>query len=63
MQTQIKKFNTNLKFLSRENLAMKSMKSKCNSHCKKAKNTIYFKKCTSKNSSNNKQFWNLVNCF
>ena len=52
-----------LKFPSRENfLAMKSMKNKCNSLCKKVK-TQYFKKCASKNSSNNKQFWDLVNPF
>ena len=45
-----------LKFPSRENfLAMKSMKNKYNSLCEKAK-TQYLKKCTSKNSSNNKQF-------
>ena len=51
------------KFPSIENfLAMKSMKNKCNSLCKKAK-TQYFKKCMSKNSSNNKQFWNLVKPF
>ena len=41
---------------------MKSMKNKCKSLCKKAK-TQYFKKRTSKNSSNNKNFWNLVNRF
>ena len=52
-----------LKFPSRENfLAMKIMKNKCNSRCKKAK-IQYFKKCTSKNSSNNKQFWNFVKPF
>ena len=52
-----------LKLLPRENfLAMKSMKNKCNSLCKKAK-TQYFKKCTSKISSNNKQFWVLVKSF
>ena len=49
-----------LKIPSRENfLANKSMKNKCNSFCKKAK-TQYFKKCTSKNSSNNNRFWKLV---
>ena len=52
-----------LKFPSRENfLHMKSMKNKCNSLCKKAK-TQYFIKCTSKNSSKNKQFWDLVKPF
>ena len=52
-----------LKLLPRENfLAMKSMKNKCNSLCKMAK-TQYFKKCTSKISSNNKQFWVLVKSF
>ena len=52
-----------LKFPSRENfLAMKNMRNKCNSLFKKAK-TQYFKKCTSKNFSNNKQFWNLVKTF
>ena len=52
-----------LKFPSREGfLAMKSMKNKCNSLCKNVK-TQYFKKCVSKNSSNNKQFWDLVNPF
>ena len=57
MQTQI------LKFPLRENfLAVKSMKNKLNSLCEKAK-TQYSKKCTSKNSSNNKQFWNLVKPF
>ena len=35
------------------------MKNKCNSLCEKAK-TQYFKKYMRKNSSNNKQFWNLV---
>ena len=52
-----------LKFPSRENfLAMKSLKNKRNSLCKKAK-TQYFKKCMSKNYSNNKQIWNLVKPF
>ena len=52
-----------LKFPSRENfLAMKSMKNKYNSLCEKA-TTQYFKKCASKNSSNNKQFWDLVKPF
>ena len=45
-----------LNFISRENfLAIKFMKNKCNSVCKKAK-TQYFRKGTSKISSNNKQF-------
>ena len=53
MQTQI------CKLPSRENfLTMKSMINECNSLSKKAKRQ-YFKKCTSKNSWNNKQFWNL----
>ena len=52
-----------LKFPPRENfLAMKSMKNKCNSLCKKAK-TQYFKKCTNKISLNNKQFWLLIKSF
>ena len=52
-----------LKFPSRENfLAMKSLKNKRNSLCKKAK-TQYFKNCMSKNYSNNKQIWNLVKPF
>ena len=52
-----------LKFPPREKfLAMKSMKNKCNSLCKKAK-TQYFKKYTSKIFSNNKQFWVLVKSF
>ena len=38
------------------------MKNKCNSLFKKAK-PQYFKKCTSKNSSNNKEFWSLVKPF
>ena len=41
---------------------MKSMKNTCNSLSKKAK-TQYFKNCTSKNSWNNKQFWDLVKPF
>ena len=41
---------------------MKSMRNKCNSLCKKEK-TQYFKKYTSKKSSNNKQFWNLFKPF
>ena len=53
MQTQIK-------FPSRENvLALKSVKNKFNSICKRAK-TQYFKKCTSKNSSNSKHCWNSI---
>ena len=48
-----------VKLPSRENfLTMKSMINKCNSLSKKARRQ-YFKKCTSKNSWNNKQFWNL----
>ena len=50
MQTQ--KFKTPLK---KNLLALKSMKNKCNSLCKKAK-TQYFKKCARRNFSNNKQF-------
>ena len=38
------------------------MKNKCNSLCKKAK-PQYFKNCTSKNSSNHKEFWSLVKPF
>ena len=57
MQTQ--KFKTLLK---KNLLALKSMKNKCNSLCKKAK-TQYFKKCARRNFSNNKQFWNLVKSF
>ena len=52
-----------LKFPPRENfLAMKSMKNKCNSLCKKAK-TQYFKTCTNKIYLNNKQFWVLIKSF
>ena len=52
-----------LNFISRENfLAIKFMKNKCNSVCKKAK-TQYFRKGTNKISSNNKQFWDLVKPF
>ena len=52
-----------LKLPSRKNvLAMKSMKNKCHSLCKMEK-TQYSKKCTGKNSSNTKQFWNLVKWF
>ena len=41
---------------------MQSTKNKCNSLCKWAE-TQYFKKCTSKNSWKNKQFWNSVEPF
>ena len=57
MQTQ--KFKTLLK---KNLLALKSMKNNCNSLCKKAK-TQYFKKCSRRNFSSNKQFWNLVKTF
>ena len=41
---------------------MKRTKNKSNSLCKKAK-IQYFKKCTRKEVSNNKQFWDLVKPF
>ena len=50
------------KYLRENFLVMKSMRNKCNSLCKKEK-TQYFKKYTSKKSSNNKQFWNLFKPF
>ena len=63
MTKHLRKALKYLKFPSRENfLAMKILKNKCNSLCKKTK-TQYFKNCTFKNPSNNKQFWNLVKPF